>query len=60
MSKRYVCKHCGQTIELRPQYDADAPNRWTHMMPFPDYRCRLFAYPYSPFGTPIEFPEAAT
>lgn len=61
MSKRYVCKHCGQTVELKPQYASptDAAHRWIHM-PQQEYRCHLFAYPYSPFGAPIEVPEAAT
>lgn len=56
---RHVCRYCGNTVELRPQYDADAPKRWVHLSSL-DYRCLLFADPYAPFGVPVEVPTTTT
>lgn len=56
---RFVCKYCGSEVENRPQYDADAPKRWIHI-PSLDYRCLLFAEPFSPFGSPVSFAGEAS
>ncbi|GAB4977433.1 hypothetical protein MAHJHV57_46270 [Mycobacterium avium subsp. hominissuis] len=41
---RDQCRYCGDEIVLLPDYDADAPWRWTHAET-KDYRCMTFAAP---------------
>lgn len=53
--QRFVCKYCGSTVELRPQYDVDAPKRWIHV-PSLDYRCLLFAEPLRAVLNPCALP----
>lgn len=49
---RTVCKNCGSTVEQGPY------GRWLHAGTR-EPRCLVYAEPFAPFGTPIEFPGDA-